>query len=103
MSGIAFDPELSDVLNDSYISTTIAVNTTEVHAKVGGSNLSKREVLVVYNKGPGPVYWGPTGVTAATGIPLDSGDMMALQFGDQINVFLISTVAGATVIVQEAA
>ena len=103
MSGLAHDPEYSDVLNDAYASIAISVSTTQIEAKVGAQTMSKRETLLIANKGPDVVYFGPSGVTPATGMPLPCGKAVKLNFGDCNPVFLITETGTSTVIVQEAA
>jgi len=104
MSGITYDPELSDVNNDGYVSGSVAVSTTQVEAKVGTSRLTGREVLTITNKGPNPIYYGPTGVTVATGDVLYKGQFVSFPLGSSIAVFMIcDTAQSAVAIVQELA
>jgi hypothetical protein len=103
MGGINFNPEFSDVAQDNYVSGRIVVGTTEVEAKVGGSRLNGREMLVIYNDSNRTIYHGPSGVTttgANKGIPILKGEYVTIMVGD-LGVFLIAAQAGNDVIIQE--
>lgn len=91
----------SDVTESSYLTGTVSVSTTEVEAKVGSSRLDRRQSIILYNKGANTVYYGPTGVTSTTGIPLFKFQTLKFMQGN-IGVFLIcATSESATVIIQE--
>lgn len=87
---ISFDPELSDVVNQSYVAGSISVSTSAVEAKVGGSRLTGRETLRIYNNSNTTIYFGPSGVTAATGEPVYKDQWVNIPIGDQLAVFLIT-------------
>lgn len=99
--GITFDPELSDVTNDAYVSGSLSVTSTPVEAKVGAQRLSGRELLYIEHRGGGDVYYGPSGVTDATGAKLAKNQFTFLPVGSGIPVFLVTKSGNATVIVQE--
>ncbi len=104
MSGISYNPELADVDNDGYASGSVSVGVTQIEAKVGVNRLAGREGLTITNKGPNPVYYGPTGVTSTTGDVLLKNQFVSLPFGESVAVFLICAAGqSATVIVQELA
>lgn len=104
MSGISYSPEFADVDNDGYVSGAVAVSTSAVEAKVGASRLAGREGITITNKGPNRVYYGPSGVTTATGDYLEKNQFASFPLGDQVGLFLIcATGQSATVIVQEVA
>lgn len=88
--GISFDPELSDVVNQSYVSGSISVSTSAVEAKVGASRLTGRETLRIYNNSNTTIYFGPSGVTASTGEPIFKNQWVNIPIGDQLAVFLIT-------------
>lgn len=81
--------EYSDVLTDAYIAGVISVSTTQVEAKAGGSRLTNRECLRIYNNSNTTIYFGPTGVTASTGEPIFKNQWVNIPIGD-IAVFLIT-------------
>lgn len=89
MSGISYSPEYSDVLTDSYLAGTISISTTQVEAKVGASRSITRETLRVYNNSLITIYFGPSGVTAATGEPIFKNQWVNIPIGD-LGVFLIT-------------
>jgi hypothetical protein len=104
MSGISYNPEFADVDNDGYVSGTVSVSSTAVEAKVGANRLTGREGITLTNSGPNTVYYGPSGVTSATGDVLYKNQFVSLPFGETIGVFVVcATGQGATVIVQELA
>jgi hypothetical protein len=101
---MGFSPgtEFSDVVNTAYVQAAVTVGTSAVVAKVGATNLDGRQEILIYSKETNDViYFGPTGVTTATGIPLQPGETANFPFGDAINLYLISASAGNSVIVQE--
>ena len=100
--GISHNPDKSDVNNTDYLSGSVAVSTTQIEAKVGGAPLDKRQGITITNKGPNTLYYGPTGVTAATGDPLVKNQFVSIPAGDCISIFMIcDTGQSATAIVQE--
>lgn len=86
---ISYDPELADVLNDSYIAGKISVSTTQVEAKVGASRVKNREVLRIYNNSSTTIYFGPSGVTSLIGEPIFKNQWVNIPIGD-IGVFLVT-------------
>lgn len=92
-----------DVVDTEYTAGTITVGTTEVLACANGStNLSKRQEITIYNKSVNTIYFGPTGVTASNGIPIVAGEVVSLQYGPNLNIYLIAASAGNSIIIQEA-
>ena len=86
---ISYNPELSDVLTDSYVAGVISVSTTQVEAKVGASRSASRETLRIYNNSNTTIYFGPAGVTSAIGEPIFKNQWVNIPIGD-IAVFLIT-------------
>lgn len=99
--GITFDPELSDVTNDAYVTGSITATTSQTEAKVGGSTLNGREILYIENKGNVDVFYGPTGVTSTTGARLAKNQFVFLPAGKNIQIFVITASGSASVVVQE--
>lgn len=81
--------EFSDVVTDNYVSGAISVSTTQTEAKVGGSRLSGRECLRIYNNSTTTIYFGPTGLTSSTGEPIYKGQGVTIMVGD-IGVYLLT-------------
>lgn len=90
-------------INTSYVSGTITVGTTETQAKVGGSNLTGRQLLIIENQTGAEIFHGPTGVTTSTGQTIAARQQVVLPVGPSINVFLIKASGSGTVRVQELA
>lgn len=57
---------------------TISTSAAELFA--GASRLANRISMTVYNESTTTVYFGPAGVTTATGFPLLPGDSVTFQF-----------------------
>jgi hypothetical protein len=100
---ISESSEYSDVLQTAYIAVSLNVTTTQVHLKVGATQLIGRETLIVYNRGSQAIYVGPSGVTTTTGIRLTSNQMLTLNVGEGISVFAVTNSGSADVTIQELA
>lgn len=100
---LAYGGSFNEVNDVSYVAGSITVGTSQVLAAASGSNLSLRQELIIYNKSASTIYFGPTGVTTSTGIPIGPTEVLNLPFSQNVSVFLISGTAGNTVIVQELA
>lgn len=100
---ISFSGQYNEVDSNNYVSSSLSVSTTQVQAKVGSSNLEGRQNVLIYNKSSVTVYIGPSGVTSSTGIPIYADSFFSYSFGQDINVFMITALGTATVIVQEMA
>ena len=92
---ITYNPELSDVLTDSYVAGVISVSTSQIEAKVGASRVATRETLRIYNNSNTTIYFGPSGVTSLTGEPIFKNQWVNIPIGD-IAVFLITASGTAT-------
>jgi len=93
--------KISSFANVSYAAVLKTVTTVQSLASVGVSNLANRKGLVIYNKGAQSIYYGPTGVTAATGIPVLKDEIVVLGYGQNINVYVLTSTSTADVIYQE--
>ncbi|MBC7340882.1 MAG: hypothetical protein H5U02_00250 [Clostridia bacterium] len=60
------------------------VTTTAAELFASASRLANRYAMIVYNESSVPVYWGPSGVTAATGFPLLPQDSVVFQFNSSV-------------------
>jgi len=90
-----------DDTNESiYVSGPLTVGTTEVEAKVGATRESLRQFVRIYNSSNSVIYFGPTGVTASTGEPLQKNQSVEIAVSD-LGIFLIAGSTGNVVIVQE--
>jgi hypothetical protein len=101
---MSYNATLADVNNKTYVSGVITVGTTAVEAKVGGSRISPREMVRIYNNDPSiTIYFGAAGVTVATGEPLRPGEAVSVPAGDELGVFVIAASGSVNVRVQEMA
>ena len=99
--GIKYNSDYSDTNDKVYLSGAVSVNTTEIEAKVGASAEPVRQFVRIHNKGNATIFFGPTGVTSATGEPLRKNQWVEIAARDGINIFLITDSGTATAIVQE--
>lgn len=83
------DQNVADVITTSLISGNLAVGTTAVACRVGSSNLASRKVLQVTPVN-GPVYYGASGVTTATGTPIQTNQTITFAISAAVDVFIIS-------------
>lgn len=91
-----------DICNVSYLSATVSVSTTQVALRVAASNLLKRQVILIHNpQGNNPIFIGPTGVTATTGVRVSGGETVSYPIGESITMFAIKTGTTQSIIVQE--
>ena len=100
---VAVDVNLADggAANIAYAAVSLSISTTQTQVKVGASNLAGRKSVIMYNSGLNTVYFGPSGVTTSTGIPILSKQMISLNAGDANNIYLITSTSTSTVVVQE--
>jgi len=108
VSGLAFaglsqSADRADVNDTGYSATVIAVGTSEVEAKVGGTRDGYRQRLLIYNDSSNVIYYGPTGVTttgSTRGVPIYKRQVAIVPVGD-VAVYLIAGSAANDVIIQE--
>lgn len=91
-----------DVVNTAYLNGTLSISTVQAEIRVGATTLAKRQVVIVHNPaGNDTIYYGATGVTTLTGIPISAGETLSFPVGESINVFIIKAGATQTVRIQE--
>ena len=95
--------KISSFANVDFQSANKTINTTETLASVAVSNLSNRKTLLIFNRGSQTVYYGPSGVDDATGIPIEKDELITLDVGENILIYLITKTGNATVTIQELA
>lgn len=104
MPSLGKSGQFNDVLDTTYVAGNITVGTSQVlAAAVGGANLVLRQELLIFNRSSAIIYFGPSGVTTSTGIPVGPNEVLNLPYGQSISVFLIAGTAGNTVTIQEMA
>jgi hypothetical protein len=98
------DLGVADIMDASGVQGAITVGTSAVAARVGGSNLSNRKNLSIWNNGNATIYWGYTNaVTTVTGTPLMRNQQLIGDWGPNTTIYLISGSAGQDVRITEGA
>lgn len=95
---------LNDVVDGDFVANTITVGTTEVLACASGTNLPNRQELNIFNPTLNTIWYGVTGLTASNigkGIPIGPGEVVSLQYGPNVSVYLIAAQAGNTITIHE--
>lgn len=93
--------KISSFANVDFQDANKTITTTESLAAVGGSNLINRKSVVIYNRGAQAIYYGTTGVDDTTGIVVEKDELIELQVGDSIDIYLVTKTGNATVTIQE--
>ena len=103
--GINNSSDRSDVLDSAFVSGTINVGNSDVIANVSGTNLAKRQTLVIYNDSNKDMFYGPVGVSSSganKGILFASTETVVLNVGEYIDVYVVCGSPGANkAIIQE--
>lgn len=99
------DLQTVDRANTSGVNGAISVSTTAVAAQVGGSNLTERKTLIIYNNSNNTIYWGySSGVTTANGIPVYKDQYFTWDgLGPNVTIWLIAASGTNDVRVAESA
>lgn len=103
MSGASISADRSDVLETSFDHAEVTVGTSAVEAKVGGSRMTARQLVGIYNNSNVTVYWGKSSVTTSgstKGFPIFKDQTIYIPVGD-IAVYLIAGSSDNSVLVQE--
>ena len=82
--------------------TTAATVGTSA-AELVASPLAGRTKILIQNRGNKPIFIGPTGVTVADGVEISSGGYFQEDWGEDVDVFAISSSAGQDVRIMEIA
>ena len=94
--------KISSFANVDFQDVNKAASGTEILAAVGGSNLTNRKSLIIYNRVGDAIYYGTTGVGETTGIEIEEGELITLLVGDNIDIYIATKAGGsATVTLQE--
>lgn len=93
----------SDVVT-SGVQGVVAVGGTPVELKAGGSRLSGRQILVIYNDGIAPIYTGPSASVSTSGankgMPLFSNQERIIPIGET-PIYAVTNGATSHILVQE--
>lgn len=85
----------------AYVQGTVTVTTSQIEAKVGANRQEGRQMLRIYNGSSNIVYFGPSGVTTATGEPIEKKQWINIPANDALALFLIAAAGSNAVIVSE--
>ena len=93
-----------NVIKVAPVAAAKTVTTTAASLFAGASKLASRYAMNVYNESSVPVYWGPSGVTTATGSPLLPGDGITLGFAPAtaVDIYFIAAASAAVRVVEVA-
>lgn len=89
----------NQVYNTAFISTPVTV--TAAATKLPATNLAARKLMTIFNDSGTTIWFGPSGVTSATGSRIPNQAMQALAVGPAIDVYAVRGAGSGTVIVQE--
>lgn len=93
--------KISSFANLSFVDGNRTINTTEIVANVSGTNLANRKSLIIYNRGAQDIFYGTTGVSDTTGIAIAKEEVVSLEIGENINIYLVTKTGVATATIQE--
>jgi len=102
---IFYNPDRADVVETAFVHRAITVGTTAIPARALAEKLENRQIVYLFNHGPGTIYWGDADVTtsgANRGVPLAKNQFTCLPFGN-LALHVISTVANTQVTIGEVA
>jgi hypothetical protein len=73
------------------------VTTSAAAIFAGGTVLANRYLMTVYNNSVYTIYWGPSGVTTATGMPILPGDSVTFEFSPSVAtpIYMIAAASAA--------
>lgn len=100
---------LGDIYRRTWVNTSanIAIKTTAETvgtsvAEVVAVPLAGRRTITIQNEGTADVFFGPTGITTATGMKVSKKSSATYDFAEDIAIFMISGSAGQDVRILEA-
>lgn len=103
--GLSFNPDRSDVDDSTVATAVVAVTTTAIELKVGGTRNPLRQSILLQNDGSATIYLGPATVTSSganKGHPLLKDQAMSFPIGN-VAYFAITASGSSNVIVTELA
>lgn len=84
------DVQTADVLRTQGTNDVVSISTSATEAKVGGSKLTNRKLLVIQPL-DNNLYWGfRSDVSTSNGFPLLKNQILTLSIDDATAVYLIS-------------
>jgi hypothetical protein len=92
----------ADISNNGGVQGAITVGTSAIQAMVGGSPLTNRKTLTVFNNSNTTIYFGYANtVTTVNGTPIFKNQFAEFLVGPNTNVWLIAGSAGNNVRITE--
>lgn len=81
----------ADISNNGGAQAALSISTTAVQVKAGGSVLSNRKTVTVFNNSNATIYWGYTsGVTTSSGTPIFKNQSVVWDIGPSTDIYLIA-------------
>ena len=92
-----------DHLNSEAVYGALSVGTSAVEVKVGGSALAFRKLVIMQPEDSG-IYWGySNSVTTSNGTEMFKSQIIPMEVGPDISIWVIATGAGKSMRIQELA
>lgn len=98
---MSFDSDRSDVNESAFIAAVKTISTSQIEACALSSSLDNRQAISIYNNGPQIIYYGPSGITSNTGIPIFKNQLVSLPLGPNNRAYLITSSSSSTAVIQE--
>jgi hypothetical protein len=112
LTAVSADGDRADLTSDMYRriyvndAPNISIDVNAVSVGLAAVNLSATPIagrtrMMVQNNGLKPIFVGPSGVLAASGLEVAKGGTLSMEIGEDIDLYAISTVAAQDVRVLE--
>ena len=99
-SDIPFSSEVASF--STYVNTVLTVDSvTAQPARVGGSNLTNRKLLVITNRTTGYVHIGDSSVSTANSIRIIQDQQFAISVGPLVTMYVIRDTGSGPVVIEE--
>ncbi len=88
------DIPVKDIADVAGVNGSVVVGLTAVPARVGAANLAARKNLTIFNNSNTDLFWGySSSVTTANGTPIFKNQLLSLDVGPNITIYLIANSA----------
>lgn len=84
---------VSDTIKEAIVSAGLTVGTTAIEIRAGASRLINRKGLMLFNNSTQTLFWGASGVTTSTGVPLARGESVNISV-ENVAIFVVGSQAG---------
>lgn len=92
---------VNETPNTSFLQLLLTLTTTPVVAKVGGSNLSGRKYLIIWNTSGTNIYYGTSAVNSTNGFRISNNSSITIPVGPSIDVYIVKQSGSGDVVIQE--